>query len=214
MEEGAANALVQVLDANNDGEVDFEEFCAGWDKIFALTDTVGIPEPAPEAKAETEGHYTNILAGDIAKFSAAFARMDMDSSGSIDVKELGTLMAFLGQDLDEDKLREMIVEIDTDGSGEIELGEFLTMMDTVSAENNVWRDLISGYKGCRESPSRVIYDSGPFTHSDWIVFQEKCLTRSTRTARAHWTGKSSGEGRQHCSLTCRPTCSRNCGAVR
>ena len=37
MDETVADELMQVLDANNDGEVDFSEFCAGWDNIFSIS---------------------------------------------------------------------------------------------------------------------------------------------------------------------------------
>lgn len=36
MDENIANELMSVLDQNGDGEVDFEEFCNGWDRIFIV----------------------------------------------------------------------------------------------------------------------------------------------------------------------------------
>ena len=36
MDENVANELMSVLDENGDGEVDFEEFCNGWDRIFIV----------------------------------------------------------------------------------------------------------------------------------------------------------------------------------
>ena len=46
MEEGVANELLQVLDTNNDGQVDFEEFCAGWDMVVVPTVAVAEEEAA------------------------------------------------------------------------------------------------------------------------------------------------------------------------
>lgn len=36
MDENIANELMSVLDENGDGEVDFEEFCNGWERIFIV----------------------------------------------------------------------------------------------------------------------------------------------------------------------------------
>lgn len=36
MDENIANELMSVLDQNGDGEVDFEEFCNGWERIFIV----------------------------------------------------------------------------------------------------------------------------------------------------------------------------------
>jgi len=43
-------------------------------------------------------------------------------------KELGTVMRSLGQNPTQSELRDMINEVDADGSGTIDFSEFLTMM--------------------------------------------------------------------------------------
>merc|ERR1712086_245350 len=59
----------------------------------------------------------------------AFDLFDIDGSGTIDAKELGTAMRALGLDSrDPDEVRKMIEDIDKDGSGTIDHDEFLTMM--------------------------------------------------------------------------------------
>ena len=68
MDENIANELMEELDTNNDGEVDFEEFCNGWDRIFivsggdppggepdAATDSGSALKPAEPAQASAEG---------------------------------------------------------------------------------------------------------------------------------------------------------------
>eukprot|EP01089_Gocevia_fonbrunei_P005715 TRINITY_DN161_c0_g1_i1.p1 TRINITY_DN161_c0_g1~~TRINITY_DN161_c0_g1_i1.p1 ORF type:complete len:150 (-),score=49.10 TRINITY_DN161_c0_g1_i1:47-496(-) len=64
----------------------------------------------------------------IAEFKEAFSLFDKDGDGKITSKELGTVMRSLGQNPTEAELREMIQEVDTDRSGNIDFPEFLTMM--------------------------------------------------------------------------------------
>lgn len=58
----------------------------------------------------------------------AFLLFDKDGDGSITTTELGTVMRSLGQDPTESDLRQMISEVDADGSGTIDFAEFLTLM--------------------------------------------------------------------------------------
>ena len=49
-------------------------------------------------------------------------------TGCITLEELGTVIKSLGQDPSEEELQEMIREVDSDGNGTIEFGEFLNLM--------------------------------------------------------------------------------------
>merc|ERR1712170_119570 len=53
---------------------------------------------------------------------------DTDSSGAVSVQELVDAMQSLGLDQKNEAVFNMIKEIDTDGSGELEFQEFLEMM--------------------------------------------------------------------------------------
>ena len=64
----------------------------------------------------------------IAEFKEAFSLFDKDGGGSIDAKELGTVMRSLGQNPTEAELQDMINEVDKDGNQSIDFPEFLTMM--------------------------------------------------------------------------------------
>eukprot|EP01088_Endostelium_zonatum_P004444 TRINITY_DN15695_c0_g1_i1.p1 TRINITY_DN15695_c0_g1~~TRINITY_DN15695_c0_g1_i1.p1 ORF type:complete len:150 (-),score=44.69 TRINITY_DN15695_c0_g1_i1:98-547(-) len=64
----------------------------------------------------------------IAEFKEAFALFDKNGDGSITSKELGIVMRSLGLHPTESDLREMIQEVDTDKSGNIDFTEFLGMM--------------------------------------------------------------------------------------
>eukprot|EP00429_Kryptoperidinium_foliaceum_P072177 CAMPEP_0176052020 /NCGR_PEP_ID=MMETSP0120_2-20121206/25863_1 /TAXON_ID=160619 /ORGANISM="Kryptoperidinium foliaceum, Strain CCMP 1326" /LENGTH=177 /DNA_ID=CAMNT_0017385459 /DNA_START=57 /DNA_END=590 /DNA_ORIENTATION=+ len=57
-----------------------------------------------------------------------FDAYDADGSGSIDDKELKVMMRDMGLVLSTEELVAMILEVDEDGSGEMEFGEFCAMM--------------------------------------------------------------------------------------
>ena len=65
---------------------------------------------------------------DIAKYKEAFRSLDRDGNGSISIQELGTLLSSLGQAPTPAELEQIILEVDTDKSGNIEFEEFLVMM--------------------------------------------------------------------------------------
>ncbi|CAH3173548.1 unnamed protein product [Porites lobata] len=64
----------------------------------------------------------------LAAITQAFSLFDKNGDGKINTKELGTVMESLGENPTEAELKEMISEVDTDGSGTIEWSEFLKMM--------------------------------------------------------------------------------------
>ncbi|VDI64645.1 Hypothetical predicted protein [Mytilus galloprovincialis] len=64
----------------------------------------------------------------IAEFKEAFNLFDKDGDGTISCTELGTVMRSLGCNPTEGELKDMIKEVDADGSGCIDFPEFLEMM--------------------------------------------------------------------------------------
>jgi calmodulin len=58
------------------------------------------------------------------------------NAGTITSKELGTVMRSLGQSPTEEELREMVKEVDADGSGAIDFQEFLTLLARQMREAN------------------------------------------------------------------------------
>jgi calmodulin len=60
----------------------------------------------------------------------AFARFDKDSSGAIDMWELRATLQSMGQEPSDEELFDMIAEVDTDGSGEIDFPEFLKVISS------------------------------------------------------------------------------------
>merc|ERR1712070_835556 len=65
----------------------------------------------------------------------AFNLFDGDQSGAIDVRELKAAMRALGFEVKNEELKKMVSDIDNDGNGTIEFGEFLQMMTGELGEN-------------------------------------------------------------------------------
>ena len=77
----------------------------------------------------------------VAEFKQAFSLFDMDGSGQVSMKEMGTLMRSLGQAPSEAELEEIYVEMDTDGGGEIDFAEFCNCMARKMKEGDTEEDI-------------------------------------------------------------------------
>ena len=70
----------------------------------------------------------NLTDQQIIEFREAFQAFDKDGNGSITIRELGTVMRSLGQNLSESEIKEMIEIVDEDKNGTIDFQEFLNLM--------------------------------------------------------------------------------------
>jgi len=95
--------MIQSVDDNGDGEIDFDEF------LILMKSRIGSQDADEELKE-------------------AFRVFDTDDSGEIDKKELKRLMKKLGQKLSEAELDAMMAEVDTNGDGVISFEEFKALM--------------------------------------------------------------------------------------
>ena len=78
---------------------------------------------------ELPARYANAFAPDeFAEIVQNFKDVDADGSGSIGANELATVFTRLGFEPEPSDVAELLVEVDTDGSGEVEFGEFVDMM--------------------------------------------------------------------------------------
>ena len=69
-----------------------------------------------------------IIEEQIDEFKEAFTLFDKDGDGTINTNDLGFVMRSLGQNPSEEELRNMIKNVDTDGNGNIDFTEFLSVM--------------------------------------------------------------------------------------
>jgi calmodulin len=57
-----------------------------------------------------------------------FSLVDIDSSGEISTLEVKHLMSLLGEDVEMHEVENLIAEFDLDGSGEVDLTEFILVL--------------------------------------------------------------------------------------
>uniref|UniRef100_A0A6V7QSY4 EF-hand domain-containing protein n=1 Tax=Ananas comosus var. bracteatus TaxID=296719 RepID=A0A6V7QSY4_ANACO len=82
----------------------------------------------------------------ISEFQEAFLLFDKDGNGCITLEELATVIRSLGQNPTEEELHGMIREVDVNGNGSIEFGEFLYLMAKKMKETNDEEELKEAFK--------------------------------------------------------------------
>ncbi|KAL9341715.1 hypothetical protein Peur_065040 [Populus x canadensis] len=82
----------------------------------------------------------------IAEFQEAFCLFDKDGDGRITFEELATVIKSLDHGATEEDLRHMIREVDVDGNGTIEFGEFSNLMARKIKENDADDELKEAFK--------------------------------------------------------------------
>ena len=82
----------------------------------------------------------------VAEFKEAFSLFDKDGKGEISEKELITVLRALGNNPSEEELETMIREVDEDGNGTIDFGEFLEMMARKLNQIDIENELADAFK--------------------------------------------------------------------
>ncbi|KAL6146773.1 hypothetical protein ACLB2K_057450 [Fragaria x ananassa] len=82
----------------------------------------------------------------IAEFQEAFCLFDKDGDGCITIEELATAIKSVDQNPTAEELQSMINEVDIDGNGTIEFGEFLNVMVRKMKENDADEELKEAFK--------------------------------------------------------------------
>lgn len=106
--EKEVKAMIQVVDKNRNGYVDYDEF------IQMMTQTNIKPLTAEEELKKT------------------FDIFDIDRNGFICADEIKTTMLNLGENLTDDEVRDMIKAADKNGDGKIDLNEFSGLLSGAS----------------------------------------------------------------------------------
>merc|ERR1711971_432080 len=74
------------------------------------------------------GKHAHLTDEELAEFREIFNLVDLDKGGTISKDELKQLMNTLGLKPSQEELNAMVDEIDSDGNGEIDFDEFVTVM--------------------------------------------------------------------------------------
>ncbi|EDO33580.1 predicted protein [Nematostella vectensis] len=83
---------------------------------------------------------------EIAEYKEAFSLFDKDGDGTVTTAELGTVMRNLGQNPTDEEIREMIKEVDEDGSGSIGFEEFLQLMSKKTKGKSYEDELMAAFQ--------------------------------------------------------------------
>ncbi|KAF3325281.1 calmodulin-like protein 11 [Carex littledalei] len=82
----------------------------------------------------------------IGDFQEAFSLFDKNGDGCITFEELAAVIKSLGQNPSKEELNDMINDVDSDGNGTIEFGEFLNLMSRKLKENDSEEELKEAFK--------------------------------------------------------------------
>ncbi|KAH7571911.1 hypothetical protein ACOSP7_014808 [Xanthoceras sorbifolium] len=82
----------------------------------------------------------------VLEFQEAFCLLDRDGDGCITIEELATAIRSLDQNPTEEELQNMINEVDINGNGTIEFGEFLNLMARKMKESEAEEELREAFK--------------------------------------------------------------------
>ncbi|KAI3775433.1 hypothetical protein L1987_50009 [Smallanthus sonchifolius] len=112
--------MVERVDANGDGLIDFDEFCELFESMMSQEDEDG---------SKIDGGDGNLDHED-SDLKHAFDVFDGDKNGVISVEELGLVLDSLGfkEGKKLEDCKKMISKVDTDGDGMINFHEFKNMM--------------------------------------------------------------------------------------
>ncbi|KAI3803018.1 hypothetical protein L1987_31166 [Smallanthus sonchifolius] len=113
--------MVERVDANGDGLIDFDEFCELFESMMSQEDEDG---------SKIDGGGDGNLDDEDSDLKHAFDVFDGDKNGVISVEELGLVLDSLGfkEGKKLEDCKKMINKVDIDGDGMINFNEFKNMM--------------------------------------------------------------------------------------
>merc|ERR1712014_341994 len=107
----------------------------------------GKTQPAKPARFRAHKYERPGLSADeVDEIKEAFDLFDNDNSGAISVNELTSAMQSLGFDVKHAVVYNMVADLDADGSGEIEFGEFLDVMTAKLSDKNTKEEIDRVFK--------------------------------------------------------------------
>merc|ERR1711877_55748 len=118
-------------------------------KIFLTTMSKRGKSKAPEKPKRFRAEdfaRPGLSEDEVEEIKEAFDLFDNDGSGAISVSELTGAMKSLGFDVKHAVVYNMVSDLDADGSGEIEFGEFLEVMTAKLSDKNTKEEIDRVFK--------------------------------------------------------------------
>merc|ERR1711881_278296 len=103
-------------------------------------------KPAPAGFDAKKYERPGLSVDEVEEIKEAFDLFDTDGSGAISVNELTSAMQSLGFDVKNAVFYNMVSDLDADGSGEIEFGEFLDVMTAKLSDKNTKEEIDRVFK--------------------------------------------------------------------
>lgn len=129
--------MFQKLDLNQDGKLQLEEMIAGYKKYFGEFSLVRVNKVFGLVDTDNSGEidFSEFVTATVnrmellneQKLKDAFNLYDKDGGGTISIDELKMVLGN-GQDISDEIWEEIVHEIDENGDGEVDFGEFKAMM--------------------------------------------------------------------------------------
>ena len=128
--------MVQRADKDNSGTIDFPEF------LEMIGDQLADLSQINSARSSA---LSSRLPRDelIEASKALFEEFDADGSGAISVDELTEIFKKLGSQKSESEIRQLVLEVDQDQSGEIEFDEFLVLIERLREDHQAQLFLVN-----------------------------------------------------------------------
>mmetsp|Transcript_7043 Transcript_7043/g.7685 ORF Transcript_7043/g.7685 Transcript_7043/m.7685 type:complete len:195 (-) Transcript_7043:171-755(-) len=104
------------------------QVCVGDMPFFGKEEVEEIVPLTEEERLEAIKEQHGLTEKDINEFRNDFVKFDADGNGCLDNMEIRNALFFLGYDLTDGELEEIISEFDKNGNGYIEFPEFVTIM--------------------------------------------------------------------------------------
>ncbi|KAI9314589.1 calmodulin 2 [Dichotomocladium elegans] len=118
-------AIIQAVDRNHDGQIDFEEFVLAMTDHLHSRDHSTRHESAAAKRAQSfpqSGKRLSYHESD--ELNQVFNAFDKNGDGFISIEELKEVMSRLGENLNDHELKEMMQEADINKDGLIDFKEF------------------------------------------------------------------------------------------
>jgi calmodulin len=90
------------------------------------------------------------------EYRTAFESFIKTKDGQISTKNLGNILRNLGQNPNEKQLNEMILEVDADGSGTIDFGEFIGLIIRKMRDSNMDEEIREAFEVFDRDGNKVI----------------------------------------------------------